>query len=104
MAVVAVPPFTGVSVLSQTRLDPTLALVVGLVAGLYLYGVHRLRLRGDRWPVGRTVAFLGLGLGSVVAVTMSGLATYDGTLLSAHMVQHMVLTMVSPIFLALGAP
>src|SRR5947207_8477234 len=104
MAVVAVPPFTGVSLVSQARLDPILALVVVLAAGLYLYGAHRLRLRGDRWPVGRTVVFLGLGLGSIVLVTMSGLATYDDTLLSAHMIQHMVLTMVAPIFLALGAP
>src|SRR5437763_5415666 len=103
MAVVAVPPFTGVSLVSQARLDPILALVVVLAAGLYLYGVHRLRLRGDRWPAGRTV-FLGLGLGSVVLVTMSGLGTYDDTLLSAHMIQHMVLSMVAPIFLALGAP
>src|SRR3989440_1076011 len=104
MAVVALPPFTGVSLVSQARLDPTLVLVVVLAAGLYLYGVHRLRLRGDQWPVGRTLVFLGLGLGSIVAVTMSGLGTYDDTLLSAHMIQHMVLSMVAPIFLALGAP
>jgi putative copper resistance protein D len=35
---------------------------------------------------------------------VSGLAAYDTTLLSVHMVQHMVLTMVAPILLALGAP
>ncbi|HEV7964960.1 MAG TPA: cytochrome c oxidase assembly protein, partial [Actinoplanes sp.] len=33
-----------------------------------------------------------------------GVETYDDTLLSVHMVQHMVLAMVGPIFLALGAP
>jgi putative copper resistance protein D len=43
-------------------------------------------------------------LGSIALVTMSGLEAYDGTLLSVHMVQHMVLAMISPIFLALGAP
>src|SRR6266511_3248097 len=37
-------------------------------------------------------------------VTLSGLAAYDQTLLSVHMVQHMVLGMIAPIFLALGAP
>jgi putative membrane protein len=37
-------------------------------------------------------------------VTVSGLAAYDTVLLSVHMVQHMVLGMVAPIFLALGAP
>jgi putative copper resistance protein D len=32
------------------------------------------------------------------------LAAYDDVLLSAHMVQHMLLAMIAPIFLALGAP
>jgi putative copper resistance protein D len=36
--------------------------------------------------------------------TQSGLAAYDTALLSVHMVQHMVLAMVVPVFLALGAP
>jgi putative copper resistance protein D len=97
-------PFTGGSLVTQARLDPVLALLLLLAAGLYLYGVHRLRLRGDHWPAARTVLFLGPGLGSVVLVTMSGLGTYDDTLLSVHMIQHMVLSMVAPIFLALGAP
>ena len=35
---------------------------------------------------------------------MSGLGTYDETLFSVHMVQHMMLSMVAPVFLALGAP
>jgi putative copper resistance protein D len=35
---------------------------------------------------------------------MSGLAAYDTVLLSVHMVQHMVLTMVVPLALALSAP
>ena len=34
----------------------------------------------------------------------SGLAAYDTTLLSVHMVQHMMLSMVVPLALALGAP
>ncbi len=36
--------------------------------------------------------------------TSSGLGSYDTTLLSVHMVQHMLLSMVVPLFLALGAP
>ncbi|GAA2700450.1 cytochrome c oxidase assembly protein [Micromonospora olivasterospora] len=98
------PPFTVVRVFTETRLDSWLALGLVLAAGLYLYGVHRLRLRGDRWPVTRTVFFLGPGLGGIASVTVSGLHAYDTTLLSVHMVQHMVLSMVAPIFLALGAP
>ncbi|WBC18024.1 cytochrome c oxidase assembly protein [Micromonospora sp. WMMA1998] len=101
---VAPPPFTVARVLTETRLDSWLALGLVLAAGLYLYGVHRLRLRGDRWPVIRTVAFLGPGLGGIALVTLTGLGAYDTTLLSVHMVQHMVLSMIAPIFLALGAP
>ncbi|WP_203903947.1 cytochrome c oxidase assembly protein [Virgisporangium aliadipatigenens] len=81
-----------------------LALAVLAAAALYLYAVYVLRARGDRWPVGRTIAFLLPGLGSIVTVTLTGVAGYDTTLLSVHMVQHMVLSMVAPIFLALGAP
>ncbi|MEU7843557.1 cytochrome c oxidase assembly protein [Micromonospora sp. NPDC049114] len=98
------PPFTVGAVLTETRLDSWLALGLVLAAGLYLYGVHRLRLRGDRWPIARTAFFLGPGLGGIALVTVSGLHAYDTALLSVHMVQHMVLSMVSPIFLALGAP
>ncbi|MEV4822876.1 cytochrome c oxidase assembly protein [Micromonospora sp. NPDC049274] len=98
------PPFTVGAVLTETRLDSWLALGLVLAAGLYLYGVHRLRVRGDRWPIARTAFFLGPGLGGIALVTVSGLHAYDTALLSVHMVQHMVLSMVSPIFLALGAP
>jgi len=43
-------------------------------------------------------------MGSFYVATSSGLAAYDTALLSVHMVQHMVLSMAVPLFLALGAP
>ncbi|WP_412739987.1 cytochrome c oxidase assembly protein [Krasilnikovia sp. MM14-A1259] len=98
------PPFTVAEIFTQVRLDSLIALGLLVAAALYGYGVHRLRRRGDAWPTGRSVAFLLGGLGSIAAVTVSGLEAYDTTLLSVHMVQHMVLSMVGPIFLALGAP
>ncbi|WP_436971115.1 cytochrome c oxidase assembly protein [Micromonospora coxensis] len=98
------PPFTVARIFTEIQLDSWLTLGLVLAAGLYLYGVYRLRLRGDRWPLVRTVCFLGPGLGGIAAVTLSGLGAYDTTLLSVHMIQHMALSMVSPIFLALGAP
>ncbi|MFI6228411.1 cytochrome c oxidase assembly protein [Micromonospora echinospora] len=98
------PPFEITRVFTETRLDSWLAVGLVLAAGLYLYGVHRLRMRGDRWPVARTVFFLGPGLGGIASVTVSGLHAYDTALFSVHMVQHMVLSMIAPIFLALGAP
>jgi putative copper resistance protein D len=40
----------------------------------------------------------------VLFATTSGLAAYDTSLFAPHMVQHMLLTMVAPVFLSLGAP
>ncbi len=74
-----------------------------LLLGLYLTGVVRLRRRGDSWPVGRTVAWV-LGVLTVALVTTTGLEEYGMQMLSAHMLQHMVLSMFSPIILLMGAP
>jgi putative copper resistance protein D len=98
------PPFTVGTLISRARLDSWLAVGLLLAAAAYLYGVHRLRARGDHWPVGRTVSFVGAGLGTIALVSVSGLGSYDTVLLSVHMIQHMALAMVAPIFLALGAP
>jgi cytochrome c oxidase assembly factor CtaG/putative copper export protein len=70
---------------------------------LYLAGVHRLRRRGDRWPLGRTASWL-VGVGLIAFVQLSGLMTYGMIMMSVHMVQHLILMMVCPIFLVLGGP
>lgn len=98
------PPFSPSAIFTQWGLSPVLFVLVVWVAGLYLFAVWRLRQRGDRWPLGRTAAFVVGGMGSFHLATSSGLAAYDTTLLSAHMVQHMILSMVVPLFCALGAP
>lgn len=98
------PRFTLGRVFTEWSLDPFLFVVTVWVGGFYLLGVWTLHRRGDRWPVGRTVAFVGVGLGVFVLATQSGLATYDTALLSVHMVQHMLLSMFVPLALALGAP
>lgn len=84
--------------------DWFIVIVALLAIGLYAWGVWVMHRRGDRWPVGRTVAWMLGGVGSGVVATMSSLGTYDTVLVSIHMVQHMVLSMLTPIFLALGAP
>jgi putative copper resistance protein D len=77
--------------------------IVALGTALYLRGLWTLRRRGDAWPVGRTVAWF-LGLLVVAWSTIGGLGVYSHVLFSAHMVSHMLLSMVAPIFLVLGAP
>jgi len=98
------PPFSFSAILTEWGLEAFPFVVTVWVAGCYLFGVWRLRSRGDRWPVSRTICFVCLGMGSFYFATSSGLAAYDSVLLSAHMVQHMVLAMMTPLFLALGAP
>jgi putative membrane protein len=74
-----------------------------LALGLYGWGVVRLRRRGDTWPVSRTIAFV-LGVLTVVLVMCTALNDYGMYLFSVHMAQHMVISMLSPILLLLGAP
>jgi cytochrome c oxidase assembly factor CtaG len=100
----SLPRFSATTFFTQWGLDPVLFILTVWVAGMYLLGVWTLRSRGDQWPLGRTAAFVVGGMGSFYVATSSGLAAYDTTLLSAHMVQHMILGMVVPVFLALGAP
>ncbi|WP_246456197.1 cytochrome c oxidase assembly protein [Nocardioides mesophilus] len=97
-------PFSLGRVFTGWTLDPFLFVALVWVAGAYLYGVRVLHSRGDRWPVMRTVSFVVFGMGIFAFATMSGLGAYDTALLSVHMVQHMLLSMVVPLLLALGAP
>lgn len=98
------PPLTPQRLLTAWEFNPWLITGVLAAGALYVVGLVRLHRRGDRWPVWRSVSFLGLGLGSVLWVTCGALGVYDGTLFSAHAVQHMVLMTVAPVFLGLGAP
>jgi putative copper resistance protein D len=99
-----VPEFSLSRVFTEWGIAPLPLVLSVWAAGLYLVGVRTLRRRGDAWPVGRTVVFVGVGIGLFYVATSSGLAAYDTTLLSVHMVQHMVLSMLVPLALALGAP
>ena len=98
------PDFGPLSVFTEARPEVLPLLLVLLPAAAYVFGVQRLTARGDRWPVGRTISFLVGGLGTIALATLSGLAAYDTSLFSVHMVQHMLLSMVATVFLALGAP
>ncbi len=97
-------PFTSALLSSWAQVEWIPA--VGILAGAlwYLLAVRVLRRRGDSWPVGRTISFIGGGLGTLVLATEGPISAYDTTLISVHMVQHMLISMVAPIFFALGAP
>ena len=98
------PRFTVGRVFTDWGIDPVPFVLTIWIAGLYLVGVAVIRRRGDAWPIGRTLAFVVAGMGSFFFATASGIGRYDTTLISVHMVQHMILSMVVPLSLALGAP
>ena len=79
-----------------------LGLLIFLVA-LYIKGVVILIKRGDKWPVGRTIAFA-LGISAVDFATSGGLGLYSHFAFANHMMAHMVLGMIAPIGIVLGAP
>lgn len=84
-------------------LNPFFATLIAVAAVLYAAALIRLARRGDKWPITRTLLFF-TGLVLLFGVTCTGLADYGMYLFSEHMLQHMMLSMVVPIFLLLGAP
>lgn len=98
------PPISWGRLFTAWTFEPAPSAGIALIGILYLLGVRTMHRDGNAWPRWRTAVFLGLGLGTLVVATQSVLGTYDTTLVSVHMVQHMLLAMVAPVFLALGAP
>ncbi|WP_407690512.1 cytochrome c oxidase assembly protein [Saccharopolyspora rhizosphaerae] len=96
------PPDLG-RLLFDYRFDLVYGTAALVAAGLYLWGVHRLRARGDRWPVGRTVAWL-CGCLTLLYATSGGVGRYAPAVFSVHMGQHMLLSMLVPVLLVLGGP
>ena len=82
---------------------PTLGIVVAL--GAWWWAVRQVNAAhpGNRVPQRRSVAF-GLGMAAIALALLSGIDTYDTTLFSVHMVQHVLLTMVAAPLIALSAP
>ena len=97
------PELTPLRYLTEWKFDLAWVLVCVFGAMLYLGGVWRLHRRGDKWPVGRTIAWLG-GLAMLFYTTNGALGAYEQYLFSVHMLGHMMLTMLIPLVLVLGAP
>ncbi|GLV80206.1 cytochrome c oxidase assembly protein [Streptomyces hygroscopicus] len=96
------PPFTLARGLEFGG-DPFFLVGCVLALALYGWGAARLWRRGDAWPVGRLVSFV-LGVLTIVVSMCTKLNDYGMVMFSVHMVQHMIISMVSPILLLLGAP
>jgi putative copper resistance protein D len=84
-------------------LDLAALVLVAATVTAYIVGVRRLARRGRRWSPARAAAFVS-GAAFVVIATQTGIARYDTTLFSIHVLQHVLLAMVAPVLFALGAP
>lgn len=99
----APPEPSGEALLTAFYPDLFFGFVAVAMLVVYLGWVLRLRRRGDRWPVGRTVSWV---LGSLLFayLVLGAPAVYGHVLLSAHMAAHMAFVMVVPILLVTAAP
>lgn len=96
------PPFTLGRGLELSA-DPFFLIGCLVALALYGWGVVRLVRRGDKWPVGRTISFVA-GMLTILLVMCTKLNDYGMVMFSVHMVQHMIISMLSPILILMGAP
>jgi putative membrane protein len=93
--------------LAQWTWEPSILIGTALITGLYLYAIGPLRKRyypAEQVRTGQTISFL-LGILVMFLALVSPLDELgDSYLFSAHMVQHLFLTIVGPPLLLLGTP
>jgi putative copper resistance protein D len=83
---------------------PICTLVVLVAVSVwYMRAQWHLATRGRMWPLLRTVPFFA-GLAVVELAVQSPVATFTGRYFQAHVIQHLLLMVVAPPLLALGAP
>ncbi len=100
-----IPPATPtpMRILLAYKPEGTILAILLLATALYIKGVVTLSRRGDKWPVGRTIAFA-LAVSAADFATSGGLGVYAQWSFSYHMIAHMVLGMIAPIGFVLSAP
>src|ERR1700675_2211153 len=92
------------AVLASWSLDLKTVGLLLAVAALYLRGWLHLRAELPRkYTTGRLAAFAG-GLGVIFLALVSPVGAFGDIMLSAHMIQHLLLIMVAPPLLLLGQP
>jgi cytochrome c oxidase assembly factor CtaG len=91
------------ALLATWTVHPVVLAILIAVAGLYVWGMLRVRRRHPSrpWPVGRAASFAG-GLVVIVVALMSAIGRYDTMLFWVHMIQHLLLIMVAPALLSMA--
>ncbi len=90
-------------VFTQWRPEAGVIVAATFLAAGYGAAVRRTVATGHPWPRVRTVCF-GAGILTILAIGCSFLGVYDDTLFWVRSVQNILLLMVVPLLLALGAP
>ena len=95
-------PRRAASLLLGWSFEPLPTLGIAVAVGWWLWAVRRVNTVHPANPVPRrrTVAFLG-GMTALAFALVSGIARYDTSLFSVHMVQHVLLMLVAAPLLAL---
>jgi cytochrome c oxidase assembly factor CtaG len=95
-----------ITVLTAWSFEPTVILSVALAAWIYIEGLRELARRGRlrRSVAPWQIASFGLGLLCILLGLISPIDTLSNQLLTAHMVQHLLLLMIAPPLLLLGKP
>lgn len=97
------PAPTAAGLVTLWRFDWLWVAIIAALALSYGWALRRIARSGGRWSALRAVSWYA-GLALLMYVTSGGLAIYARVLFSAHMVEHMSLTMIIPVFLVLGSP
>jgi len=98
------PKLTLARVFTEWRVDVPMLVLILVIGGWYVLSARKVRRQGGQWGVGRTIAFLGLGLGFWVIATMSWVGVYQSALFYARATQTVLLVLVAPLFLMMGKP
>lgn len=96
-------PPTPLRLITAWRVDVLFGPAAVLLAVSYLVGIRHLHSCGARWPRARTAAWLA-GCLTLLLATSSGLGRYAAAMFSLHMASHMLISMLVPALLVLGAP
>lgn len=91
------------NVWTMWRFDVVFGTVAIVLTVLYAWGLVKLRRKNKQWPWQRTAWFM-LGNFSLFITTCSGIGMTMPAMFSMHMVGHMILSMVVPVFWVLGGP
>jgi putative membrane protein len=98
----AAASFAPVDLATKIQFEPSVVIVLLGAATLYAWGIHRLAGKGRPWPRSRSIPFF-VGLLTIAFALLSGLAAPQFSF-TCHAVEDVLVGMVAPILLCLGAP